>query len=627
MQKATSQILADLMNNLQRFFKIGIYYPSGHASADQAAGAFLHSLNVIAGKDDTYIRFAVTETDLTVQGLELDHTLTSVQHFHDLLHLLSISPIDIHRDITNDELRQLLSKLVKLRTIIQNSSEFHGIQITDLPSTVKVHQLKFLASQSSSESEGSGDSSQPTIDYLLSSLVQQGLKDEQVSMCRDMLESIPDALNKRQVAESDLPSVTWDDVERLLRSVAESFDASDKETKEPIPEQHHNIDALVAILKSLGGTTGGTKSREAVNLLVKMAKGTPPKAKEETKEKPKTRDGNRPPRVTVDELRRILPAFKRESLPVNLMENNRAEELSIFMQMLGQEYGLHTTMKLHEAIRDCLRAPLEENEWNIVVQGMQDLIKHLDEEPITEVFLLLMSILQRSEHTNPLIFLRDVIKGITKEEFVSAWPFFINETFLAGPPHEPNLYKEMCTMSANISLHDIHGSISKLERLEALHEKRISPAIFSPPPRCLNPLFILLLNSSKAKYIYDQLITGLRRHPLGWLDKAVAHLLDSTLPSHQQFIVDLLKQKDPNNPDRNLRKIGAGIVVECLPKIPEEQREAVWVPNAIMVLGKTQVPGGKDLLDTIFTSRHYLLFPAWPGAARSAAGSALSKLY
>ncbi len=323
MEIVTPQVLTDLMNNLHRFFKIGIYYPAGHAVADQAAASFIRSLNKIAGKEATHVRFTLSENSLTIQGIEVDISQAAAHYFHNLLYSLSIAGLDIHRDITADELRLFLSRLLFLRTSLQNSRDFKEIKITGLPPTVKAHQLTFLASTSAEGHEGSGDSSQPTIDYLLSSLKQHGLKDEQISVCRQLLDSIPDALQNRQIAESDLPSVTWADVEKLLRSVAQSMDSSGQEGGALQPRHHQNIDVLVAILKSLEGDKKESKSRDAVNLLVTMVKGSQPKPEGGDQEKAKPMRRHDPPGMTLDEFQQALELLKERSLPKNLHGNNR----------------------------------------------------------------------------------------------------------------------------------------------------------------------------------------------------------------------------------------------------------------------------------------------------------------
>ncbi len=623
MQIDTPLILADLMSSLQRFFKIGIYYPAGHPVADQAVASFLGAVDKVAGKEASHIRFTVSETGLSIQGVELDNSQFAVQNFHDLLRTLSISALDIHRDINAEELRLFLSRLLYFQTKIQSSRDFQEMKITGLPSTVTVHQLRFLAHSSAPDGEGSGDCSQPTIDYLLSTLVQQGLTDPQVAMCRRLLDSIPDALRARQVSESDLPSVTWSDVEKLLRNLATALQSPDQNNKAAPTVSHHNIDSLIAILRSLEGETGGGKSRDAVNLLIKMVRNTQPRLPDDEHKRPAPQRRNAQPATTIPELQEALRSLGNTSPPADLLQDTRGEELSILMQMLGREHRLNATMRTQEAFRDCLRAPLADGEWRIVVQGLQHLLETRDRMHVEAALLLMLDTLGRSAHTSTLHLLRDVCQGLPPEGFVTCWPFLVNEAFITGPKQQPELFLEICALIGSLSRQEMHANVCRVEKLKSLREQCIAPALFSPPPAAFNALFQILLNSPQAPYLYEQLILGLRRHPLGWLDKAVTPLLDGAVSSHQQFISDLLKEETPERPSKDLRSKGATIIVANLPALPAEERTAGWVADTITALKKVQVPGSRDMLNTILTARHYLIFPDWPGAARDAAYKAL----
>lgn len=626
MDIATPQIFADLMNSLHRFFKIGIYYPAGHAVADQAAASFLRTLRLIAGKESTYVRVTVSENSLAIQGIELGISVAAAQYFHNLLHSLSISALDIHRDINAEELRLFLSRLLFLRTSLQNSRDFKEVKITGLPSTVKVHQLQFLASQSGSENAGTENSSQPTIDHLLSSLAQHGLKEDQIEICRKLLNSIPAALSKKNITESDLPSVSWQDVEKLLVRVAGTIKSPGKESESPQPNRRRNIDALVSIFKSMERGTDESKSRDAVNLLVKMMKGTQPSVPVNDQKTPVLVDRNDPSAMSIPELHHALDPLKDRPLPADLLENNRSESLSILMQMLDQDHRLHVTMRMQEAFRNCLATPLEVREWRVVVRGMQHLLKTQNSEHLEHAILMILDTLRRSEHTTPLIFLLDVCQGLMKAEFVTCWPYLVNEAFIAGSQNDPEIFQKICSTIGLLSLQEMHSNLHRLEKLDALNEKRIAPTIFSPPPASLNTLFLLLFNSSQMTYIAKLLVNGLRHHSLGWLDKAVAPLLDYTLPAHQQFLFDLLKEKEPNKPSRSLKKNGAMIIVEKLPLIPAELRNAGWVAPTIAALVRSPVPQMEDMLDTIIKSRHWLIIPDWPGPCRNAARQVLNTI-
>ncbi len=626
METISLQIFIDLMNSLQRFIKIGIYYPDGHDVAGQAAGTFLSLLNKIVGKDASSLRFDVTEETIVLQGTELDISLVSVNHFHELLHSLSVATLDMHRDITADELRLFLSRLLSLRVKVQTAHDFHQIKITGMPSTIKIHQKSFSASRSTSSGQGSGvgDSSQPTIDNLLSSLTDRGLNSEEVSACRQLLESIPEALEKRQIAESGLPSVTWDDVELLLSRVAKSIHASDgRDKKGEDPGEHQNIDVLTAILKSLEGSVGGQKSQEAVNLLVSQIKGVSPHSEDENEKDSKVARPNDTTGISIKELQDLLSSLKKATFPEDLSESSRSEDLSVLMQMLGQEQSIYAAMRVEEVLRDCLRAPLEAREWRIVVLGTQQLLKALDKEAFEMALMMMLKILRRSEHANTLIFLRDVCQGLIKEEFVSCWPFLVNECFIEGPIENSELFQEICAIVALLSQHEMYINLPRLLRLDALAEKRIAPALFSSLHADLKILFILLFDSPRASYLFEQLIPGLQRHPLGWLDQAVNPLLESTNESHQQFIVELLQQDDPDKPSKSLKRKGAVIVVDKLQDIGPEQRGQEWVVMTIGAMARVKIPEGQSLLKKILKSRRFLIIPEWPRVARRAAREAL----
>lgn len=623
LQVVTPQDLSDLMNSLQRVFRIGMYYPAGHTVADQAAASFLHSLTKVAGKNATFLHFAVSETTLSLQGIELNQSLHSVKIFHDLLHSLSIATLDIHRDITADELRLFITKMLSFRARLQSSRDFQEIKITGMPQTVKIHQLQFLASPSATDEEGSGDASQPTIDYLLSSLVQHGLKAEQLSICRQLLESIPDTLGKRQISESDLPSVTWGDVEKLLFGVAEFIQSSDKDPEMNLPENHYNIDALIAILKSLEETTDGDRSREAVNLLIKLTRGSLPQSKDGEQKRSKRLRSRDRPGISLGKLNKALLLIKKSSLPAHLFANDRSEELSILMLMLGEGPRLQVMMRIQETLRDCLTAPLEPREWQIVTRGMRQLVKILDSERLHGVFFMILEILRRSRHTTPLIFLKDVCQGLTRTEFTACWPFLVNEILIEGPQKEPELFLELSTLAGCLPEQYMRNNLNCIKGLDALSENRVAASIFSPPPSGLHPFFALLLDSQKTTYITKRLVLGLRQQSFGWLDKAVAPLLDSTLPSDRQFIIDLLQQDNAAHPSQGLKKKGMDIIIERLPAISLEQRKEGWVPDTVRALSRVRLRAARNVLNDIVKSRQYLIIPEWPGPARKAAREVL----
>ncbi len=91
--------------------------------------------------------------------------------------------------------------------------------------------------------------------------------------------------------------------------------------------------------------------------------------------------------------------------------------------------------------------------------------------------------------------------------------------------------------------------------------------------------------------------------------------------------MDLLHEQDQDAPSRDLIKQGALIIVDGLPQITEELRNAEWVAGAIDVLAEVRVTGGREFLDSIISMTNYVVFHNWPGSCREAAHRAWAEIY
>ncbi|XOF33924.1 MAG: hypothetical protein ACL93V_01080 [Candidatus Electrothrix sp. YB6] len=625
------QNFSELMNAIQRVFNISLYYPSGHHLADQAINTFLASVKKgIHNEPEPFLRFTVTDTTLSLQNIELDCRLPSVKTFHGHLHTLNISSLAIHRDITPDEARQFFGNIISFRAKIQHSRNFSEMRITGMPKTIRIHHHKFVAGQASTSDNIPDHAVQATVDSLLSSLEQQGIEQELLAVCRQLLLSIPDALKKRQASKTDLPSVTWSDVEQLLSGLAEFISSSTQDAAAPPLEKHYNIDALIAILTTLENPAEQNQSREtvrkAMNLLIDLTKGSSQPRDDAPKADKGLRPGDRPG-ISINELKLSLLPMRIHPLPSRFFERDRGEQLSIFMLILGRTPDVQVVMGIRDSLHDCFATPLRPEEWNIVVQGMRQLVKTLDSGRLQFIFFTFLTVLRSSEHTGPLIFFRDFCRRLRVTEFASCWPFLINELLIEGPQQHPELFHKLCSLAGRLPEHYMRRGIPCLKQLDAMGKRKIAADIFSPPPPGLYSFFIILLQSSQAVYICKKFILGLQQQAIGWLDRAVAPFLDGSLASDRLFLIELLQQADPAAPDQHLKKKGIQIIIERLPALSLERREEKWVPGSIAALSAVRLQTAYDLLTNIARGKQYLLLSQWPKAARTAARNVLTRYY
>lgn len=617
----------ELMNAMQRVYNISLYYPIGHNMADQAIDSFLSAVKKNVDKKSGYLHFGVTEQVLSLQENELNTKQPAVKTFYNMFSALHIASLDIHRDMNADEARCFFGEIISRNAKVRTCRDFSKMIIRGLPETVQIRQLNFVASDAVDTDGDANDTSQPTLEYLLSSLMERGIPEEMLSICRQLLQSVQDTLEKRQINNSGLASVTWEDVEKLLFGLAEFIQSSFQDESVTPLEERYNIDALIAILTAMDDPCADTQSKQAVkkavNLLVDITKGPVPETEEDVpKEKKSLRPGDRID-ISIEELKKELVLLEGEHSATQLFQHNRSEQLSVLMLILGSSLQVRALLDIQQAFSDCFTTVLESDEWHILVQGMRQLFKILDRERLHFILVLLLQALRSSPHTSSLVFIRDICRELTDDELIAFGPFLINELLVEGMEKDPSVFQELSVVAGHLPKQDMRDAFPCLKQLNALAERKIAANIFLSRSPDVYFLFRFLLESSQTTYFCKKLMNGLRKRPLGWLDKAVLPLLDNSSRADQQFIINLFQQDDPAHPGLALKEEGAAIIVERLQKLSLEQRKEQWVTESIAALSRVRVLAAYSLLVEIARDKQFLLIAKWPKPARIAALKAL----
>ncbi|MCI5159897.1 MAG: hypothetical protein D3906_16020, partial [Candidatus Electrothrix sp. AUS1_2] len=190
-QSDVPQHYYELMNAMQRVYNVGLYYPVGHTMAERAIGSFVHAVKENVDKRSGYLHFGLNEQTFSLQKRALDTTLPAVRTFYEMFSALHITSLDIHRDINANEARCFFKEIIAHNAKIRTCRDFSQMIITGLPESVKVRQLKCAPDEEDTD-EAPPDTSRPTIEYLLSSLMQRSIPEDMLSICRELLFSIKD---------------------------------------------------------------------------------------------------------------------------------------------------------------------------------------------------------------------------------------------------------------------------------------------------------------------------------------------------------------------------------------------------------------------------------------------------
>ncbi|XCN71281.1 MAG: hypothetical protein Q3M24_13270 [Candidatus Electrothrix aestuarii] len=626
-QSDVPQPYYELMNAMQRVYNVGLYYPIGHNMTERAIGAFVHAVKENVDKRSGYLHFGLTEQSFSLQKRALDTKVPAVKIFHQMFSALHITSLDIHRDINADEARCFFEEIIAHNAKIRTCRDFSQMIITGLPESVKVRQLNSVPDEEDDTDEVPHDTSLPTIEYLLSSLMQRGIPEEMLTICRDLLLSVKEKLAERPLSNAGLASVTWEDVEKLLFDLAEFLQtAAQGEPDYPL-EERYNIDALLAIVTALDEPGTDVRSthevKKAVNLLVDATKGPVHETQgEELEEKKSLRPRDRTD-ISVGELKEALLELEEYRAVRPIFQTDRCEQLSVLMVTLGRPLQPQLLIHIQHALTEYFAHVLELDEWYILLQGTRDLFKTLEKDRVRFILVLLTQALRSSPYSSVLIFVRDLCRELAGDELVLFWPFLVNELLVQGAEREPKVFQELCIVAGSLPKQDMRAALPYLKRLDALAERKIADSIFVAHPLALRFLFTLLLESSQVVYFSNRLMKGLQECPFSWLDKAVLPFLDSRSETDQHFLINLFHQENPLYPGQTLRDEGAAIIIERLPLLSAEQKKEQWIAESIAALARTPLLSAYALLVEIAQDRPFLRAGKWPKHARLAALKAL----
>ncbi len=616
----------EFMNSLQRLFKIGIYYPSGHATLDKATERFLRLLKAVAG-DQPEVTISEHGESLMVAELVLAKDLPFVQEFKTLMAGLGIITVGISRQITSDELHLFIRKLLRFRAQVLKARTFQQIEVTDLPLSINLTLKEFLARKDASISEDQSGESAESLEGFVESLSKYGLSGEEIQQCKTLLDTLPQRLTDSTVALSELPYASWDDVARLLaRTIrAKQQDSGDDNDRQTI---HSNINALASILKKLEREATDKDSRETINLLISIIR-KPFSGDEEstaTDSGQVQRTFPDTPYFSVAQIQHFTSKHRlHPKILHNIAEGSTSQEtLSIILHLTRYEQSLANQARMQQLAREILAGPIPEKSWYILSGGLHDLLKENNPRIITAMRLLAEP-LRRSPHATTLNLLLLTARRCNTQEMKRLWPYAVNELLVCGSSSDEQTYVALCRFAARFPPADMAAGLEHLQDLDAFQNNTIAPDIFPGLSTDCYPLFAFLLKTEIEPYVGERVIGGLRRRPPEWLIKAVINLLDLSKQEHKLFLYSYLRQAPQASMPPVLKTAAARIIAAGLAALPQERRSETWVPETIGVLAQLPAEQTNAILEQIARERKLLFIHEWPSECRKLAQQALAE--
>lgn len=617
--------LNEFVNSLQRIFKIGIYYPTGHAILDKATRRFMRQLAALAGNNPS-VTIQDRGNTLALEGVEVDPKLPFVQEFKTLLSTLGLVSITIDREISMPELHEFVRKMLSYKAQVVRAKKFTQVAVSELPHSITVTLKEFLARQDASISEDRSGEATENLESFINSLSEYGLTSEEIGQCKEILDSLPSRLSESSIDMSELPHASWDDVARLLAKAVKPNKEDRSDLKSNV-ETQSNINALASILKKLENETQDQKSRESINLLVSIIKKPLDQIAENLDEETiGARVFPDKPSSSVNSIQEYVSKNRlHPKVLANIPESPVYNEmLSILMQFAQYEQTLQSQLRMQQLIREILSSELTDTIWKILSRGLHMIIRQGNPGRLSSILKLLTEPLRRPPRTSSLKLFFLTAQLCNQKDKERFWPYVVNEILVCGCGDDQKMFAGLCQFAASVGPEKMDEKLPQLQELESFDSNIIAPNIFHGVTPPSYPLFAFLLKTEVDRFVGDRVVGGLRRNPPEWLSKAIAPLLDLSIQEHKLFLYSYLRQATQKVLPQSLKNIAAKIIAEKLSELPQERRSEVWVESTIAAMAYLKSSETQALLTQIASEKKLLFIPEWPAECRKAADSALT---
>ena len=489
------KILIEFLESLHRIFKIGTYYPAGHAVLDKAAAQFRRNLVGIADTRRS-VHVDLQGETLFVEDIEILAESNAVREFKQLLLDLGITTLEIDRTIPLPELLQLVRSLLLGRAQLQGSRHFTRADLADVPSAVRIRQKEFLVDENSILLDESDEDAAHGLNAVFQVLAEQGLDRKQIEQCRNFLNSLAERFAGRPINIKGLPTVSWREVRSLLvKVITRAYQLSEDPG---VTFAENDLDALSAIFVGLEREARDKEAKESINLLVSIFGRTAfgkKRGLEDATDKPR---GMRPaddiPVMSVEQLESFIKDnFVHGKILEKIIRVDRREELSILLQLLQFKQEPAAECRIRQNLRDILTSRLKAEEVEILIGGLVHLLSCEDTARCHDAIQFIAVLLRGAENLSSQQFLVLPLRQFPPSRQSLIWPIVVNEVLAVGRGGDQRHFGELTAIAGRLSAGEMRALWPELETMDTFQEKKMATDIFDPAAKNCYLLFSFCL--------------------------------------------------------------------------------------------------------------------------------------
>ncbi len=599
--------------------KVGVFYPPGHVLCDQAAEEYLRAMIRVIGPA-AGLTITIERNTFYVQGVALDAEQSAATRMRDLLDSLGIIRVDLHRDLTANDLYDFVRALYAHRSRMRNATTFQQLAVDDMPSRVRVSLREFLdrpdEDDGDDEGGGDGESASARMASLLATFTQMGLNAEQQAACRRVLLGIPDRLAQRRAVEGVRPPTSWPDIEIVLR-----YAVGDRP---PPASLATGTAALARMLRSLSAECADADPSEAIDLLVSLS------ARQTDRQLPASAEPAAPlavenrPALAPDPLHEFL-AGGADPDPAALSLPDRREQLAILMQLQRREQKPAVRTRIERTLRDVIATGLPPEEETVVAEALREMAA--DGQPCLAATTVLVCAGLAPPRAGqrprvPVRTCRALRRGpVRRHVALPGQRDPGDRTARRSPALGRGLRAGGERIRRRRAGCPAAAGEPRMPARAAHRRRRVQFAVARAAP---DPgLDARNLAGSSRRATGGDIDVGPQGRRVGGRRPA------SDRPGHARRSGSSWP-RGCDHPTRRTRtqsvhQLAAPLLAAGLADLPAGRRREPWVARAIVLLGRCRSPQATDILRHIVAARRILVFPVWPAACRRAAAAAVAE--
>ncbi|MCP4293245.1 MAG: hypothetical protein GY780_15580 [bacterium] len=430
-QKETKSDYAILLTSLEHFFSVASFYPINHSQCKTALTDLQRIINTVIEPTDT-IFLEVENEGIRVQGVFLDETHYGAKSLFENFDMLGISQLELPRHAPMKDLHQTVRSLNILRLEADSALQFHALDFSSIPESVKVLQREFgwghfnLENKTSLHKKLSANLNQ--LDKRIEKLPWTAEKKEKF---RKRTEGFLVKTIERMNADSESTMAQSTSSRRKLEDVLVLGTTAISHTIGNMAPNESNSGIKNLFSQAAKSLSYSSDFQSVVLMLdvLQEAAGlkAPPSEDDQADDSNTFKNDATNYQHTVAELKTKVIQTSVEASEFVVPNMNNSEEMTpVYVQMLIRGSQKKSDPAIRKRLEKIIAPPLSEIQKTNLLQTVSDLIQNGDRTPIDNLFPLLLPALAENDSVKFIKDMEFIFPEDQPEKLALAWPHLVS---------------------------------------------------------------------------------------------------------------------------------------------------------------------------------------------------------